>query len=64
MSILKCWLTGHLYAYANHGPPIEDFGGAWYTCIRCGKYGRPGPFSRSKVVVRWEDAPVSIFSLE
>ena len=31
----RCWTSGHIWCYDSLGPPIQDFGGAWYVCIRC-----------------------------
>lgn len=46
-----CLFRGHLWGYANHGPPLHDMAGPWYVCVRCGTYGRPGLVRRGKVVV-------------
>lgn len=39
-----CWLRGgHRLGYDHHGPPVQDFGGPWYRCVRCGNlYHYPG----------------------
>jgi hypothetical protein len=37
---LKCWFVGHLPIYECRGPPVSGLGGSWYTCLRCGAFGR------------------------
>jgi hypothetical protein len=32
---LRCWATGHIWCYHHQGPPVSNWGGPWYVCVRC-----------------------------